>query len=191
VSERLRAVAWTKDDPPGMELAEVRLTHSALAASGAAIGTHPAAYRLEYSLVTEGGFVTTRLRIEARGERLHNTLELLRSEKGQWNANGRDLPELDRALDCDIGLSPLTNSMPVLRQGLLAESGSVELLMAWVSVPDLSVHVSPQRYTGLGERVVRFESLDDPFTAEITFDEDGLVLDYPGIGRRLNSPTGG
>jgi hypothetical protein len=50
---------------------------------------------------------------------------------------------------------------------------------------------SPQRCTGLGDRVVRFDSLDDPFTADIKFDEDGLVVDYPGIGRRLTPPSGG
>ena len=174
-----------------MELAEVRLSESALAASGVAIGSDPAPYRLDYSLVADKGFVTAGLRVEARGEGLHNTIDLWRSEEGRWSVDGRELPELDDALDCDLGLSPLTNSMPVLRHGLLAETGSVELLMAWVSVPDLSVHASPQRYTGLGDRVVRFDSLDDPFTAHITFDEDGLVLDYPGIGRRLNHSSGG
>jgi hypothetical protein len=191
VSERLRTVAWTKDDPPGMELAEVRLSESALAASGVAIGSAPAPYRLDYSLVADKGFVTAGLRVEARGEGLHNTIDLWRSEEGRWRVDGRDLPELDDALDCDLGLSPLTNSMPVLRHGLLAGTGSVELLMAWVSVPDLSVHASPQRYTGLGDRIVRFDSLDDPFTADITFGENGLVLDCPGIGRRLNHPSGG
>jgi uncharacterized protein len=191
VTERLRAVAWAKDDPPGMELAEVRLAGSELGASGVAIGSDPVPYRLDYSLVTGHGFVTTVLRIEARGEGLHNMLELSRSEAGRWSSNGRELPNLDDALDCDIGLSPLTNSMPVLRHRLLAETRPVELLMAWVSVPDLSVHASPQRYTGLGDRVVRFDSLDDPFTADITFDDDGLVVNYPGIGRRLKPPSGG
>jgi hypothetical protein len=174
-----------------MELAEVRLAEWTLAASGVAIGSDPAPYRLDYSLVAGEDFVTTGLRIESRGEALHNTAELWRSEKGRWSVNGRKLPELDGALDCDIGLSPLTNSMPVLRHDLLRDTASVELLMAWVSVPDLTVHPSRQGYTGLGQGVVRFDSLDGSFTAEITFDEDGLVLDYPGIGRRLSSPSGG
>jgi hypothetical protein len=169
-----------------MELAEVRLTESLLAASGVAIGCDPVPYRLDYSLVASEGFVTTGLRVEARGEGLHNTLDLWRSEEGRWIADGRELAELDGALDCDIGLSPLTNSMPVLRHGLLRDTGSFEFLMAWVSVPDLAVHASRQGYTGLGDGVVRFDSLDGSFTAEITFDEDGLVLDYPGIGRRLS-----
>jgi uncharacterized protein len=190
VSERLRAVAWTKDDPPGMELAEVRLTASALAASGVAIGTNPIPYRLDYSLVAEQNFVTAGLRVEARGEGIHNTLDLWRSEEGRWTVDGRNLDELEGALDCDLGLSPLTNSMPVLRHGLLRETSSVELVMAWISVPDLAVHADGQRYTGLGGGVVRFESLDGTFTAEITFDDDGLVVDYPGIARRLTRSSG-
>ena len=68
--------------------------------------------------------------------------------------------------------------MPVLRHGLLRDTGSFELLMAWVSVPDLAVHPSRQRYTGLGNRVVRFDSLDDSFTADITFDEHGGCYDH-------------
>jgi uncharacterized protein len=97
---------------------------------------------------------------------------------------------LDGALDCDLGLSPLTNSMPALRHRLLEEDGPVDLLMAWVSVPDLGLHASHQRYTALrgrsdGGRLIRFESLDSSFTAELVYDSDGLVVDYPGIGRPL------
>jgi uncharacterized protein len=100
------------------------------------------------------------------------------------------LPRLEGALDCDLGLSPLTNSMPVLRHRLLETDGSVEFLMAWVSVPDLGAHPSRQRYTALrdlpgGGRLIRYESLDSTFTADLGFDRDGLVVDYPGIGRRL------
>jgi hypothetical protein len=91
------------------------------------------------------------------------------------------------ALDCDLGLSPLTNSMPVLRHRLHEGGGPVDLLMAWVAVPELTVSPSPQRYTfvrrGHQARIVRYESLDSDFVAEITFDEQGLVLDYPGIAR--------
>ena len=31
----------------------------------------------------------------------------------------------------------------------------------------------------------RFESLDGSFVADIVFDDDGIVLDYPGIAGRL------
>lgn len=191
MSERLRTVAWAKDDPHGVELAEVRLSRSSLTASGIAVGSDPVPYRLDYSLETAPDFVTTLLRVEARGEGLHKTLDLRRSATGEWRAGDDELQELAGALDCDLGLSPLTNSMPVLRHGLLDTTTSVELLMAWVSVPDLTVHASRQGYTGLGDGVVRYESLDGSFAADIVFDEDGLVIDYPGIGRRVSGPSGG
>jgi uncharacterized protein len=185
-----RAVAWTKDDPEGFEFAEVSLSETRLSATGVAIGSDPIAYRLDYSLVTSEGFVTTALRVEARGQGFQAELDLQRRGDGRWRANGRGLHQLAEALDCDLGLSPLTNSLPVLRHGLLQDTGSVELVMAWVSVPDLGVHASRQRYTGLGGGMIRFDSLDDSFTAEIAFDEDGLVVDYPGIARRLSGRSG-
>jgi uncharacterized protein len=80
--------------------------------------------------------------------------------------------------------------MPVLRHGLLEQDGSFDFVMAWVAVPSLAVHSSRQRYTALrdlpeGRRLIRYEGLDSDFSAELTFDADGLVIDYPGLGRRI------
>jgi hypothetical protein len=191
-----------KEEPFGVEFAEVGLTERHLAATGVAIGTEPVPYRLDYSLETGPGFVTARLQVVSRGEGWRRSLDLRRTAAGAWEAEteaegqearlgrpGGDPASLDGALDCDLGLSPLTNSMPVLRHGLLFGGGSVELRMAWVSVPDLGVHASGQRYTFVRAEdkrsVVRYEATDGDFTADITFDRDGIVVDYPGIGRRL------
>ena len=41
--------------------------------------------------------------------------------------------------------------------------------------------------------MVRFETLgsDERFSADVVFDRHGLVLDYPGIGRRIGASGGG
>jgi hypothetical protein len=102
---------------------------------------------------------------------------------------GGDAGQFGAALDCDIALSPLTNSMPVLRHGLLEGGGPLDFVMAWVSVPDLSIHPSGQRYTFVRREgdnsIVRYESSSRDFVAELTFDPDGLVIAYPGIGARI------
>jgi hypothetical protein len=170
---------------------------------GVAIGSEPVPYRLEYVLETATDFVTARLLVTTRGDGWRRTLDLRRAPDGGWNARtaldgdalalpapGADLEALTDALDVDLGLSPLTNSMPVLRGELLDAGGSVDYLMAWVSVPDLIVTPAPQRYTVIapgrgGARAARFESLDSDFTAEITYDDQGFVVDYPGIARRI------
>ncbi len=195
-----RAIAWIKENGNGAEFADVLIAHKRLTATGLAIGTTPIGYRLDYKLETDYGFTTLGLLVTARGSGWRRQLDLRRNRRGKWSvgtksegattlpAPGGDTSVISEALDCDLALSPLTNSMPVLRHGLLDGGGPVDFLMAWVSVPDLSVHPSRQRYTFMrksGEvSVVRYESGSRDFVAELTFDADGLVIDYPGIGRR-------
>jgi hypothetical protein len=190
-------VGWRGEDPVGMELAEVTLDADRLGATGVAIRSGPPLYRLDYTLETGAGFATVRLRVDTRGQGWRRHLDLRRSPVGRWTAAtsadagddipapGGDLSGLDQAQDCDLGLSPLTNTMPVLRHRLLEGGDPVELLMAWVSVPDLSVHASRQRYVPLGPNRVRYEDAGGDFQADLVFDGHGLVLHYPGIGRRL------
>jgi hypothetical protein len=184
-----------------MELADVNLQPNRLTASGIAIGTVPMAYRLDYELLSTDGFITSRLAIWTEGEGWSRRLELRRNRSGKWSTEtskvgaapmpepGGDAGQFGAALDCDIALSPLTNSMPVLRHGLLEGGGPLDFVMAWVSVPDLSIHPSGQRYTFVRREgdnsIVRYESSSRDFVAELTFDPDGLVIAYPGIGARI------
>ena len=48
-----------------------------------------------------------------------------------------------------------------------------------------SMHAQPQAYTRLSDHVYLFENLDGSgFSAELTVDGDGIVVDYPGFFRR-------
>jgi uncharacterized protein len=193
--------AWSKDHPLGTEFVEVSIGAGKLSATGAAIGTEPVPYRLEYELTTADRYVTARLVVRSRGQDWQRFLDLKRSAAGVWSCSvdteggpdipppGGDLAAVAGALDCDLALSPLTNSMPVLRHGLHEHAGEADLLMAWVSVPDLGIHPSRQRYTfrrfERGLRIVYFQSLDTQFAADVTFDDAGVVVDYPGIARSV------
>ena len=90
---------------------------------------------------------------------------------------------LDGADFFDLGWSPVFNSLPVIRDGLLGSGLGREYVMQWVDVPSLEVTKSEQRYEPLGGRVIRFRS--GSFTADIEFDESEFVVDYPGIARRV------
>ena len=197
-----RSIAWVKDDQQGAEFADVMIIRGRLTAVGTAIGFSPVPYRLDYKLETRSGFVTSGLLVDARGEGWSRRLDLRRLLSGRWTARtrvrgtvdlpapGGDMADFKGVLDCDLALSPLTNTMPVLRHGLLTGGGPIDFVMAWVSVPDLAVHLSPQRYTFMsreGDRsLVRYESGSRDFVAELVFDSDGFVISYPGIGRRVS-----
>jgi uncharacterized protein len=84
----------------------------------------------------------------------------------------------------DLGWSPLFNSLPVIRDGMLDAGPARDYVMRWVDVPSLEVTMSEQRYEPLGERMVRFRS--GGFAADIQFDEHAFVVHYPGIARRAD-----
>jgi hypothetical protein len=77
---------------------------------------------------------------------------------------GSDPASFTGALDSDLGLSPVTNLVPILRHDLLSGGGPSKLTMAWVSVPDLSVQADGERYTFVradqDDRVIRYEATD-------------------------------
>jgi uncharacterized protein len=205
-----RTLIWTGEgaDQDGdwhAEFARAELGDRGLRASGTQLGAVPEPYRLDYRLDATGeGFATRSLHVEATGAGWERRLRLERDPSGEWAvevggegeaslpAPGGDAAAVDGALDCDLGLSPLTNAMPVHRHALHRQEGQVDFLVAWVSVPDLGVHASSQRYTHLhrdGEGgVVRFESLEDgevSFRSDLIFGADGLVRLYPKLARRL------
>lgn len=202
-----KSIAWRKAKPFGAEFVDVRVGRDDIAASGVALGSDPVPYRLDYVLETGAAFVTVRFSVAARGDGWMRKLDLHRSRSGTWTetwtAEGTcdllptrattNLSAISDALDVDLGLSPLFNTMPVLRAGLLRSHGTSDFVMAWVSVPNLTVHRSPQRYSFVrlvdDERsIVRFESLAaDGFSAGITYDASGFVIDYPGIGSRITA----
>jgi hypothetical protein len=145
---------WLGDGAPRIEIAYIERTVPDLAASGTQIGvTYELRYRLEPAA----------LHLEVVGEQ---TLDL----------------ELDGADFFDLGWSPLFNSLPVLRDGLLEPGPPRDYVMRWVDVPSLAIRLSEQRYEPLGGGVVRFRAGE--FVSDITFDHEGFVVDYPGVGAR-------
>lgn len=200
-AETRRAAAWVKDGPFGVEFADISIADQQMTATGVAVGTAPFPYRLDYELETNTGFVTAHVRVTSRGEGWRRELELQRGDDGVWSIAtsaeghvdlspvGGETAHLARALDCDLELSPATNTMPILRHGLLNGGGPIEFTMAWIAVPALSVRADRQRYrhvsSAADHHVVRFEAVDGSFGADIAFDIDGVVIDYPKIARRL------
>jgi hypothetical protein len=138
-----------------MEIAHVERRGDELTATGTQLGS---IYELRYRLEPN------RLMLELVGER---SVEL----------------SLDDADFFDLGWSPLFNTLPVIKDGLLQSGPPRDYVMRWVDVPSLEVSRSEQRYEPLGNGLVRFTAGD--FIAEIEFDDDGFVLNYPGIATRV------
>jgi hypothetical protein len=181
----IRAVSFTGLEEWLAEHARVRLRPDGLLATGVQLGAEPEPYRLDYHLDVPSEWITRRLEVEASGEGWRRSMVLERDAAGAWTVDGEGDQRLDGALDCDLAFSPLTNVMPILRHGLHERAESRDFVMAWVSVPDLKVHRSPQRYEHVRPGVVRYIALDGDFTAELELDADGLVVRYPRLAERV------
>jgi hypothetical protein len=187
------------DDPERLDRASVVLAGDSMRAFG---GTHTRGFATSWCLDVGPGWVTRSIHVTAQGPGWWRTLTLARDDGGRWAtrveaAGDPDLPapglvdpaSVEGALDCDLGLCPVTNTMPIRRLGLL--DGGVpptELVMAWIDVPSLQVLPSTQVYASVDDDVTRrvaFSSDDGDFSVTLTVDDDGLVADYPKLARRL------
>ena len=192
-------LSWRGPEPQRFDSACVTLRPTSLRAHGSSMTS---SYSLDYRLETGADWTTTGLDVRARGDGWWTSLLLRRSKGGEWSADwdGRgmgspptELPDLESALDCDLALCPVTNTMPILRHDLIgaAHRGDAEahdLVMAWISVPDLTVTRSEQRYAvgdpiDEGGALVGYSSTG--FRTTIEVDSEGLVVNYPGLGRRV------
>ncbi|OCI31939.1 putative glycolipid-binding domain-containing protein [Oerskovia enterophila] len=202
-----RHVSWVgEDDPDRVDTAVLSLGADRFECLGTSRGP---TYVTAWSLTTGPHWVTRRLEVTVRGQGWSRDLQLERAGSGEWGAEvshsgaapvdlgtpGIEAPSsLAGALDCDLALCPVTNSMPILRLGLLGARAPVtptSLTMAWVEVPSLRVVRSEQVYAAsspydptVGRGVVTYTSATRDVTADLTVDADGLVIDYPHLARR-------
>ncbi|GIF09569.1 putative glycolipid-binding domain-containing protein [Actinoplanes siamensis] len=197
---------WERRDVPGSE--HVRLdTRNGLYARGTALAAAPVGYTCRYEIQTDPGWTTARLDVHTEGAGWARGVRL-ELAAGRWRVTTSEQGDLDAALvaagharaglpgiedpdllygafDADLGGSPLTNTLPIRRLGLLESDTDVShrLSVAWVRVPSLEVIQADQIYTPLGGNTVRFAS--ETFAADLTVDDEGFVLDYPGLARRV------
>lgn len=200
-----RLLLWSGLDSWRAEVAHVDLASDGVTARGTQLGVDPVPYRLDYRLEAGDRFVTRRLEVEVTGAGWARRLDLRHDGGGIWvcqadeegNADlppaGGDVEAVAGALDCDLGRSPMTNLMPVRRHGLHERPGSVDFLMAWVSVPDLGLHSSHQRYEHRRRHpqgaVVRYVGAHRSFVGDLELDQDGLVVVYPQLAKRIDGPA--
>jgi hypothetical protein len=194
-------VMWRGLDVWRAEVATLELGADAVSAHGTQLGVDPVPYRLDYELSTGTDFVTEHLSVDVSSGGWRRRLRLARHADGSWHGDwaeygdapfdpsGGDLTAIGGALDCDLAFSPLTNLMPIRRHRLHDRPGEVDLLVAWVSVPDLAVHPSRQRYEHVrladDASVVRFRARDPDFVCDLLVDRDGLVQHYPDLAERV------
>jgi hypothetical protein len=145
------------------------------------------AWAVRYDITVDPDWVTRSARVWGRTSSGPRELRLDADRAGRWQIDGEPAGHLDGCLDVDLESSSLTNAFPVHRLGL--EIGEVaDAPAAYVRALDLSVERLEQRYRRLdddGDRQrYHYAAASFGFECELSYDEFGLVLEYPGIAVR-------
>jgi hypothetical protein len=191
MSDRNLEAMWAPWDGPGLEHLRLRVGEDGAEADGVVVGEEDGTYfRAHYVVRCDAGWRTRELIVDPLAGR--DPIHLRSDGEGRWqDASGATLPELRGCIDVDLSATPFTNTLPIRRLGL-AEGESSEIAVVYVNVPTMELGHSGQRYTrlerGAGGGLYRYEDegLFRGFTADLLVDGDGLVLDYPGIFRRIS-----
>lgn len=147
------------------------------------------AWRIDYEVRSDADWRTRSVEVRPDAGGSERTLSLVVDARGRWTAGGQPRPELDGCVDVDLAFSPSTNTLPIQRLGLdIGQSATLDA--AWVEFPSLAVRRVPQRYTRLDAGTFRYENLPTGFTADLTVDEQALVVAYPPGWERVSAPLG-
>jgi hypothetical protein len=176
---------WQDWSGSGLEHTIIRRSGARISIDGTVIsGSAEDPFAVRYRLECDNLWTLRKAEIQLAGDA--GAITLVSDGHGEWkDGTGDSLGHLNGAIDIDLSVSPLTNTLPIHRLRL-AKGKSQDILAAYVHFPDLTVSIDPQRYTCLEPmRRYRYESLDSEFKREIEVDSDGLVVVYPGLFKRI------
>lgn len=176
-----REARWSAWDHSGLEVAHVSVSPAGIQLVGelsAEPGVRPWA---QYAIACDAAWRTLDVRIQLVDGR---SLALGSDGAGTWTVDGAPAPLLAGAVDVDLSGTPMTNTLPIRRLGLRI-GDRARIACAYVDLPSLAVSLDPQRYTRLSERRYHFESPASGFARDLDVDDDGLVVSYPGLFRRV------
>lgn len=181
-------ITWRGVDTDRLEQVRLNVQGARVKAYGriiaAATPDHDA-FSASYELITNDSGVTKRLSIhlvQAGGE---SQIGISRDEEDQWlvQAGGETLrSDFGGAQDVDLALSPMFNALPIRRLRLSASSEPVGVPVVYVYLPRAVVEPATLQYTpgpdGIG--------VSSPVaTSTLTVDDNGVVIDYPGLASRV------
>jgi hypothetical protein len=184
VSRTLEA-RWEPWTGEGLEHLTLREAPDAVSAESVILGPpEEGRFAARYRILCDGGWRVRRVDVSLLGQ--DRGLDLSSDGVGLWtDPSGAPRPDLSGAIDVDLSATPFTNTLPIRRLGL-GRGQSETIRVVYVRLPELAVSVDRQRYTCLEPgRRYRYESVDSDFARDIEVDDDGLVVTYPGLFRRV------
>jgi hypothetical protein len=183
----IRSNLWQSASPApeGLEHSALIETADGFRMEGVVVAVHEGApMRATYHIDCDAYWSTREAQISVMLGDATTALTLVVAAGQRWLVADKTIDAVEGCADVDLGVSPVTNTLPIRRLNLSVGEDAV-VAAAWVRFPALTVSPLRQRYTRLAENRYRYDSLESGFTAELVVDEHGLVVEYGNIWRRI------
>ncbi len=187
-----RNIMWTPWSEPGLEHLHLLQLGGKILADSIIVGvSNRMPFRLHYEITCDSNWKVKELVLTILSSS-GKSIKIQADGQGHWSTNtGDPVPSLESCIDVDISATPFTNTLPIRRLAL-KPGQSAELRVAYVLIPEMELMTDRQRYTCLELNadggLYKYEGLESDFIAELPVDSDGLVIDYPGLFKRIWQP---
>jgi hypothetical protein len=174
-----------------MESERVQLSANQITSNGRIVATPPdthPALSAYYDLQTDESGATKRLGLTVSVAERDRQLVIARDEENMWlitEARGQSRAAYDGALDIDVVLSPFFNTLPIRRARLHQRVAAVSLPTVYLWLPEMSVVAAEASYSSTQTGITVLTPGTDPGGTTVTVDDDGFVIDYPGLAARI------
>lgn len=141
-------------------------------------------YHINYNIRTNSSWEVLAFSVTSQVNRRESRLSLESDGKGKWKAaDGHEMTLFNGCIDIDISLTPFTNTLPINRLKL-AVGRATEIKVLYLDLLNGETRPVRQKYTRVSEKAYLYENVPNDFEALITVDDQGLVVDYPGLFER-------
>ena len=184
-----RNIMWTPWSVPGLEHLCLLQQDGVILADSIIVGvSNRMPFRLQYEITCDSNWNVKELSLTLLSNN-PKSVKIRADGQGRWSTfTGDPVPSLEGCIDVDISATPFTNTLPIRRLEL-KPGQSAELLVAYVLIPEIELMTYKQRYTCLElnahDGLYKYENMESDFKADLPIDSDGLVMDYPGLFKRV------
>jgi hypothetical protein len=140
-------------------------------------------WTVRYEIGVDGRWRTRTAEVWVWNQPAASRTSLRHNGSGRWTVDGAHAPHLDGCMDVDLESSACTNTLPVHRLG--SDTQPHEAPAAYVRVDGVVERLEQTYRRNADGRSYDYRAPRFDFAARLQYDRHGLVLEYPGIARRL------
>lgn len=179
-------ILWTGREYYSLENCLVEISSSGVDINSVIVGKYEGRiYRVDYNIKTNPGWETQYVQITSRHSNREQYLRLHSDGAGNWIADGQRIGRFDGCIDVDIAVTPFTNTLPINRLRLNTNE-TKHIRVIYFDLLQQQVRPMEQFYRRITEDKYHYTNIPNDFEADITVDDNGLVVDYPSLFTRTD-----